>query len=213
MFAFSRISEIDEVGRIKYVGWIFLVATIVLVLMLALLQYRNAAVVKFVHRCSRWFSPRIQKIAEEVTEKFALGLRIHHNWPTTLGVVSSSLVLWFIMGISNYFIFMALGFDFLPWEASFVVLVVVSLMISIPSTAGYVGVFHWATQISLQIYDLPKSEAVAVAIVLHAAQYIPITVIGFYFLRREHLALKTVGDAGSALRDDKQTQDDADRPT
>ena len=196
VFAFSRLSEHTEVGRIRYLGWIFLMINVVLVLLLVLLQYRNAAVARFMRRATRRFSPRVQQLSQDITEKFARGLRVHHNWPTTLGVAGSSLFLWVVMGISNYFVFLALGFH-LPWEASFVVLVVVSLMISVPSTAGFVGVYHWATQISLQIYGLSKSEAMAVAIVLHAAQYIPITVLGFYHLRREHLRLRTAdGTAG-----------------
>lgn len=195
VFAFSRISELTEVSRISYLGWVFLAVNVVLIVILALLQYRNAAVVRAITWLTKPLSEKYRERAREVTVKFAKGLRIHHDWPTTLGVVASSLVLWFIMGISNYFIFMALGFDHLPWEASFVVLVVVSLMISIPSTAGYVGVFHWATQISLAVYGLKESQGLAVAIVLHAAQYIPITLLGFYFLRREHFRLSEVEKA------------------
>jgi len=206
VFAFSRISDLTEVERISYLGWVFLAANMFLIGLLALLQYRNAGFVRVVTRMTRPFSKRIQTTASEIIEKFARGLRIHHNWKTTLGVISSSLLLWFIMGISNYFVFLALGFDHLPWEASFVVLVVVSLMISIPSTAGYVGVFHWATQISLQVYGLKESQGLAVAIVLHAAQYIPITLLGFYFLRREHLRLSTVGETGDADKTDAQQQ-------
>lgn len=191
VFAFSQLSTHTEVARIRYLGWIFLCVNVALVLILILLQFRNASVVRFVERVTRKMSPRVQAVSREITEKFARGLRVHHNWPTTVGVAVSSLVIWIIMGFSNYFVFLALGFH-LPWEASFVVLVVVSLMISIPSTAGFVGVYHWATQISLQVYGLSPSEAVAVAIVLHAAQYIPITVLGFYHLRREHLRLRTV---------------------
>ncbi len=194
VFAFSRITELTQAGRIQYVGWIFLAVTIGLSALLTLLQYRNTQVVNVVGRLMRPFSEKVQAQARDIMTKFALGLRIHHNWPTTLGVAASSLLLWFIMGISNYFIFLALGFDHLPWEASFVVLVVVSLMISIPSTAGYVGVFHWATQVSLSVYGLEKSQGLAVAIILHAAQYIPITLLGFYFLRREHFRLRDVGE-------------------
>jgi glycosyltransferase 2 family protein len=195
VFAFSRISELTEVGRITYLGWIFLAVTLGLSGLLALMQYRNSHVVRFVSFLTRPLSEKRQAQAKEIITKFARGLRIHHNWSTTLGIAVSSLLLWFVMGISNYFIFLALGFDHLPWEASFVVLVVVSLMISIPSTAGYVGVFHWATQISLAVYGLPQSQGLAVAIVLHAAQYIPITVLGFYFLRREHFRLRDVDNA------------------
>lgn len=194
VFAFSRISELTEVERIRSLGWLFLAINIFLFAILVLLQVRNAAVVAWIRRVSRRFSPRVQQLSAEITEKFAQGLRMHHDWPTSAGVAFSSLAIWFILGISNYFVFIAFGFDHrLPIEASFVVLVVVSLLISIPSTAGFVGVYHWGVQISLQIYGLAKGEALAVAIVLHAAQYIPITLLGLYYLRKEHLRLSTVG--------------------
>jgi hypothetical protein len=193
VFAFSRISELTEVSRIRYVGWIFLGINVALLISLVLLQVKNEAVVRWIRSVSRRFSVRVQQLAAEITEKFARGLTIHHDVPTTFGVVVSSIVIWFILGISNYFVLLALGFQHLPLEASFVVLVVVSLMISLPSSPGYVGVFHWAVQISLQIYGLTPEQALAVAIVLHAAQYIPITLIGLYYLRREHLTLSGVG--------------------
>ncbi len=193
VFAFSRISELTEVSRVRYVGWIFLAINIALLAILIVLQVKNDAAVRWIRKATGKLSPRIQSVAGEITEKFARGLRMHHDVPTTVGVAASSLVIWFILGISNYFILLALGFDHLPVEASFVVLVVVSLMISVPSSPGYVGVFHWAVQISLRIYGLNDGQALAVAIVLHAAQYIPITLIGLYYLRKEHLTLSKVG--------------------
>lgn len=195
VFSFSRISELTEVERISHVGWIFLAINVFLVLFLVFLQLRNDLVVRWITRLSRFFSGRIQKLAAEITAKFARGLTVHHNGSTTFGVVVSSFVLWFVMGASNYFVFLALGFDHLPYEASFVVLVVVSLLISLPSSPGYVGVFHYGVIISLSLYGLTESEAGAVAIVLHAAQYIPITLLGFYYLRKEHLRLRSSGEA------------------
>ncbi|HUU47069.1 MAG TPA: lysylphosphatidylglycerol synthase transmembrane domain-containing protein [Acidobacteriota bacterium] len=198
VFSFSRISELTDVERVRDVGWIFLAINIVLVFMLVILQVRNEAVVHWVERVSRRFSKRIQKLAGEITEKFARGLTVHHDARTTVGVVISSLVLWFILGASNYFIFLALGFESLPLEASFVLLVVVSLLISVPSSPGYVGVFHYGVVISLGIYGLNNSEAMAVAILLHGAQYIPITLLGFYYLKREHLKLRETDETPAA---------------
>ena len=100
-----------------------------------------------------------------------------------------------MLGASNYLVFIALGFDHLPLEASFVVLVVVSLLISIPASPGFVGVYHFDVLISLQLYGLNTSQAAAVSIVMHAGQYIPITLLGFYHLRREHLRLSSTGEA------------------
>ena len=195
--SFSRIAEIpiEVFGSVQNFGWFFLGLNVVLVLLLVLLQNRNEAVVQWVERVSRRFSPRIQKLAGEITEKFAQGLTVHHNARTTIGVAFYSLMLWFIMGVSNYFVFLALGFDHLPLEASFVVLVVVSLLISIPSSPGFVGVFHAGVVLALSLYGLNNTEAMAVAILLHGAQYIPITLLGFYYLKKKHLRLNASGEA------------------
>lgn len=192
VFAFSRISESTKFGDVSKIGWIFLAINVALLAILIVLQVKSEAAVRWIRKVSRRFSPRIQTLAGEITEKFARGLRMHHDVKTTIGVGLLSLLIWFILGVSNYFVLLALGFD-LPLEASFVVLVVVSLMISIPSSPGYVGVFHVGVQISLRIYGLTDAQALAVAIILHAAQYIPITLIGLYYLRKEHLTLSKVG--------------------
>jgi len=42
----------------------------------------------------------------------------------------------------------------------------------------------------LNYFSISQHNAVSCAIVLHAAQFIPITLMGFYFLRKEHLSLK-----------------------
>jgi uncharacterized membrane protein YbhN (UPF0104 family) len=84
--------------------------------------------------------------------------------------------------------FVAFGFD-LPLDASFFLLVVVSIAILVPSSPGFVGVYHGGTVFTLLQYGVGREDALSFALVLHAAQYIPITLMGFYFLRKSHLSL------------------------
>ncbi|MDD3732593.1 MAG: lysylphosphatidylglycerol synthase transmembrane domain-containing protein, partial [candidate division Zixibacteria bacterium] len=102
-----------------------------------------------------------------------------------------TMIIWIIMGLSNYFVFIAFGFD-LPLEASFVLLVIVSISILIPSSPGFIGVYHAGTFLTLSIYGIGKEDALSFAIVLHATQYIVVTVMGFYYLKKEHLSLKSL---------------------
>jgi len=95
------------------------------------------------------------------------------------------------VGLSNYFVFLSFGFD-LPLEASYVLLVVVSIMILVPSSPGFFGVYHLATVLTLTLYKIPDIDARAFSIVLHLAQYIPITLMGFYFLKKAHLSLTSL---------------------
>ena len=106
-----------------------------------------------------------------------------------LNVAVQTLLIWILMGLSNYFVFRAFGFD-IPLDASFVLLVVVSVLILAPSTPGFLGVYHYGVVLSLNVYGITDERALSCALVLHAAQYTVVTLMGFYFLKKEHLTLK-----------------------
>lgn len=84
----------------------------------------------------------------------------------------------------------------LSWQAACTVLGIVNLGILIPSSPGYVGVFHSCVVLSLGIFGVPTGEALAYAIVIHLAQYLPVTLIGlgifakFGFSPRNSSAIK-----------------------
>jgi uncharacterized protein (TIRG00374 family) len=121
--------------------------------------------------------------------KFSRGLEFLTDLKMVLSVGIQTIVLWIIMGVSNYFVFMAFDFP-LPLTASFVLLVVVSISILIPSSPGFIGVYHAGAVWTLSVYGIGREDALSFALVLHAAQYIPITLMGFYYLKKEHLSLK-----------------------
>lgn len=137
------------------------------------------------------------KLANMITsmfERFSYGLQFLTSLKAVLNVGFQTLLIWVVMGLSNYFVFLTFGFD-ITIDASFVLLVVVSILIMVPSTPGFVGVYHYGVVVSLGIYAIPDVEARACAIVLHAAQYLVVTLMGFYFLKKEHLSLKKLEES------------------
>lgn len=161
---------------------------VVFVMALALKPERSGW---FIARLLPFLSPKVKATVEETVLKFSKGLEFIKR-PRDLAMVSLlTVVLWFLMGISNWFVFRAFGFD-VPLSASFVLLVVVSVSILVPSSPGFVGVYHYGTVWTLVNYGIDKEHALSFALVLHAAQYIPITVMGFYYLRKAHLSLSTL---------------------
>ena len=121
--------------------------------------------------------------------KFSRGLEFITHARTVSSIGLQTLLIWVFMGLSNYFVFIAFDFD-LPIDASFFLLVVVSISILVPSSPGFIGVYHAGTVFTLTQYGIGREDALSFALVLHAAQYIPITLMGFYYLRKEHLSLK-----------------------
>ncbi|HKK20753.1 MAG TPA: lysylphosphatidylglycerol synthase transmembrane domain-containing protein [candidate division Zixibacteria bacterium] len=132
---------------------------------------------------------RIKTTIQTIVLKFSRGLEFLKSFRLTGWVAVQTFLIWVFMGISNYFVFKAFNFD-IPIDASFVLLVVVSILILTPSTPGFLGVYHYGVVLSLGLYGIGGESALSCAIVLHATQYIVVTAMGFYFLKKEHLSLK-----------------------
>jgi len=132
---------------------------------------------------------RVKEAISQTIIKFSKGLLFLKSANNTVWVSAHTLFLWLCMGISNIFVFYAFGFD-LPIYASYVLLIVVSISILIPSSPGFIGVYHGGVVWTLHFFGIGPDEAVSCAIVLHAAQFIPITLMGFIYLYKEGLTLK-----------------------
>ena len=135
---------------------------------------------------------RIRPVIENVVTRFSTGLEFMRDGKRVFWASFHTLMIWIIMGLSNYFIFLAFGHP-LPIAASFVLLVVVSILIMVPSSPGFVGVYHFGAVLSLGFYNVYEEEAISIALVMHATQFLVITLVGFYYLHREHLSLKQIG--------------------
>ena len=146
---------------------------------------------------------RIKDVVNQTVIKFSKGLLFLKNPKYTFWVSGHTLFLWLCMGISNIFVFYAFGFD-LPIYASYVLLIVVSISILIPSSPGFIGVYHGGVVWTLHFFGIGPDEAVSCAIVLHAAQFIPITLMGFVYLYKEGLTLKQLEKAALKENDNEQ---------
>jgi len=148
------------------------------------------------------FPRGIRPMIENTVSKFATGLEFLQNWRRIFWVTFHTFMIWLIMGLSNYFILLAFGWD-LPIAASFVILVVVSILITVPASPGFIGVYHYGTVLSLGFYGIAREEALSCALVMHATQFLVITLVGFYYLRREHLSLKEIEEgAGQQIENE-----------
>jgi uncharacterized protein (TIRG00374 family) len=77
----------------------------------------------------------------------------------------------------------------LPWLAGWVVLAFVGLGVSVPSAPGYVGVFHAAAVLATRLFGVPETDGLGFGIVYHASGFIPVTLLGWIYLVREHMTL------------------------
>ena len=110
-------------------------------------------------------------------------------------VVIASILIWSIYLLDVYFIQRAFQFN-LSWTQSLTVLVISSLVLSIPSAPGMIGTFHAAVKYTMvDLFAFTPNEGNSFAILLHAYGYILFTLLGvYYFLKSQfhEYAIKNV---------------------
>lgn len=182
----STVNIPDEMRAGIYLAIAVALTGLIFVLTLALKPSQSG---ELLARYLFFLPDRVKEIVKTIVVKFSRGLEFMIDLKMLSNVSLQTLLVWLCLGVSNYFVFLAFDFD-LSLEASFFLLVVVSVSILVPSSPGFVGVYHAGTVFTLSQYGIGREDALSFALVLHAAQYIPVTLMGFYFLKKEHLSLK-----------------------
>ncbi len=122
-----------------------------------------------------------------VVERFLSGLEALRSPGDVLMVFVTSVVIWLLETIKYWFVMHAF-----PFEVSFFALMlmngIVNLATTIPSAPGYMGTFDAPGIALLVAYEIPRPVAAAYTLVLHAALWFPITVLGLYYLAREGIS-------------------------
>jgi uncharacterized protein (TIRG00374 family) len=138
------------------------------------------------HLTRRW--PPLQGRIVGILETFVRGLEGIRTRAHLLPLVAWTVIIWVLQAFGAWAMLRALHIE-LPWIAAWVVLAFVGLGVAIPSAPGYIGVFHAAATIALTIFGVPATAAFGYALLLHASSMLPIIVVGWVYLLREHLSL------------------------
>ena len=132
--------------------------------------------------------PRFEERLLGIYDTFVRGLDGIRTTSHLPGLVIWSVVAWIIPAAAAWAMLRAIDLT-LPFTAGWAVLAFVGLGISVPSAPGYIGVFHMAAKEAVALFAVPTSAAVGYAILFHASQYVPVTLLGWVYLLREHVTL------------------------
>jgi uncharacterized protein (TIRG00374 family) len=176
---------------VKKASNLFLVMNLGILSLLIFLEIKTESTRKFLQYIFRFLPHKLSTKAEEILLKFISGLKVFRDISSLIWILAWSILIWLVIGISNYFIFLV--FDLHPpIQASFILLVIVSLGVMLPASPGFVGTFQFFCIVSLATFGYDKNVALPFSLVLHASSYFPVTLLGLYYLKREHLSLKTL---------------------
>ena len=123
----------------------------------------------------RLLGPRAEALISPRIETFLEGLSALDTARRLVSVVLSTLLYWGASVATIAIWPLAFGLS-LPWYTPLVVMVFLSLGTALPSTAAFVGTYHYAAAAALSIVGVSRETAVAMAVFVHAATFIPWTI-------------------------------------
>ena len=123
----------------------------------------------------------------DVSNRFLGGLESLRSPVDVLMVFMTSVVIW-LLETGKYWLVM----HAFPFHVSFFTLMlmngIVNLATTIPSAPGYIGTFDTPGIETLVAYGVVRAVATGYTLVLHMALWLPITVLGAYYLAREGIS-------------------------
>jgi len=134
----------------------------------------------------RFVPERLRPKVEDVSLRFLSGLESLRSPQEALMILFTTVIIW-LLETAKYWLVMH-AFDF---SVSFFALMlmngIVNLTTTLPSAPGYVGTFDAPGIALLTAYGVPGEMAAGYTLVLHAALYFPITLLGAYYYLRQPL--------------------------
>jgi uncharacterized protein (TIRG00374 family) len=132
----------------------------------------------------RFLPERLREKVSGIMRKFLEGLASLRSPFNVLMVFFTSVVIWLLETAKYWFVMHA--FDF---EISFFALMlmngIVNLATTLPAAPGYIGTFDAPGIAVLTAYGVDQATAAGYTLILHVALWLPITVLGAWFLARE----------------------------
>jgi glycosyltransferase 2 family protein len=153
-----------------------------------------------IHWIRKAFSVLPSKQADKLTsgiDKFTAGLGVLGRRELLWKLTLSSITLWLIYAYSTYLVLDSLGMvSGVPLisqnvvGAVLVLLFVTTFGFVMPGAPGAVGTYHGVTVLGLSLFGVPGDQAIGFALMMHALNWLPLTLLGWVYLWKYGLTFR-----------------------
>jgi len=176
-------------------GYWILAANVLLLLLLFVFKWKSDQAVLLIEKICRRLPSGIGSRISAVCSSFLEGLEVLSDRRALPAVILTSIPVWLMALLAVYVCFGALSLD-LPYLASVLLIVLISLGSMIPSAPAFIGTTQYACVLGLGLFGVSKASALAFSVIYHATQFLPVTVLGFFYLWRNHIHLGEITRGG-----------------
>lgn len=191
---------IGNIQQLAIWGSVIFIGALVVFLLAAMFPLVTECIV--IQIIGRVIPTRIREKTRGIALKFLTGLESLRSPKDALMVLVTTVIIWLLETGKYWFVMQ--GFDF---QVSFFALMlmngIVNIATTLPSAPGYIGTFDGPGIAVLAAYGVPAEIAAGYTLVLHAALWFPITILGAYYYLRQPLRW---GKDLEKIKHDQETQ-------
>lgn len=191
---------IGNIQQLAVWGSIIFIGALVVFLLAAMFPLVTERIV--LRLIDRFIPVRIREKTRGIALKFLAGLESLRSPKDALMVFLTTILIWMFETGKYWFVMHAFNF-----QVSFFALMlmngIVNLATTLPSAPGYIGTFDAPGIAVLVAYGVPAEIAAGYTLVLHAALWFPITLLGAYYYLRQPLRW---GKDLQKIKQDHETQ-------
>ena len=191
---------IGNIQQLAIWGSVIFIGALVVFLLAAMFPLVTERIV--IQIIGRVIPTRIREKTRGIALKFLTGLESLRSPKDALMVLVTTVIIWLLETGKYWFVMQ--GFDF---QVSFFALMlmngIVNIATTLPSAPGYIGTFDGPGIAVLAAYGVPAEIAAGYTLVLHAALWFPITILGAYYYLRQPLRW---GKDLEKIKHDQETQ-------
>jgi glycosyltransferase 2 family protein len=171
-----------DIRTLALLGTLLFIGALIVFLLAAMYTEQTARVIAWL--VGNFIPQRYRIKALDLSDRFREGLKFMRSPRDVLMVFFTSVIIW-LLETGKYWLVM----HAFPFQVSFFALMlmngIVNLATTIPSAPGYVGTFDAPGIAVLEAYNIEKAMAAAYTLLLHVALWLPITLLGLYYMTRE----------------------------
>lgn len=176
---------------LKNAGISAFVFYILIIVFLVLLKRYKENMLKFLNCILSPISKRLSHKTDEILMSFIAGFDILKGKKQIALILFYSFSIWTTYAVLTLLVFMSFNFN-LPLYAPFLLTVILTFGVMIPSSPGFIGTYQFFCVTGLAFWGIKESDALGFSLVYHASQYVPVTLLGLFYLWKDNISLKEI---------------------
>jgi uncharacterized protein (TIRG00374 family) len=172
-----------DIRTIAILGTVVFVGALLVFLLAAMFPHTAEAILD---RLLPILPLRFRVKVKDIALKFLSGLESLRSPAEALMIFLTTVIIWLLETAKYWFVMQAFGFS-VSFFGLMLMNGIVNLATTLPSAPGYVGTFDAPGIAVLMAYGVPGEIAAGYTLVLHAALWFPITLLGAFFYLRQPL--------------------------